>query len=98
MEVCPDVVEGIGHDPRPGIFRTDFEPVFLYDRAADLRSEGPEGLLDMRQVGVYVQMVRIHCRDNGNFRMKLQEGPVELIGFSHHYIVSGSHEIASGIF
>ena len=41
----------------------------------------------MLYVGVYVEMVGVHGRYHGDFRMQLQERPVEFVSFGDDYVV-----------
>ena len=94
VEVGIGLIVAVGHDPGLGILACYVESMPYDHGSADLRSESLERFADMRLVAIYVEVICIHGCDHRNFREKLEEGPVELVGFSNDHVVGMCQEIA----
>ena len=81
VEIGGGVVVVISQDPGLRVLRRQVQPFLGDERAADLGGECLEGFDHMGLVAVDVQMVRVHGRDDGDFREELEEGAVEFVRF-----------------
>ena len=78
---------GVGLDNRSALFG--------YENAAHLGCERLEGFHHVGVVSVDVKVVRIHRRNHGNLREKLQERAVEFVGFGNNRGRMGHQEISA---
>ena len=83
IEISLRVIIVISQNLGIGVLRCDIQAELRDNGAADLRCECLEGLMHMLQVAINIQVVSIHRSNDRDFRMQLQERPVEFVGFHH---------------
>ena len=67
------VAERIAENPCLGVPAGDVESRLGYEGVGHLGGKFPECLPHMFHIGIYVEVVGVHCRDRRDFRMELEE-------------------------